>query len=96
MRLLCLLLILISSVCAKEIMDLGNLDIKGNLNLPSYKLNSDVLSLDESLKKIAKIEYDIDSQVESIDEKKQIKNGFQLIDEDDLSFDIKVQKKRLE
>lgn len=96
MRLLCLLLILITSVNAKEIMDLGNLDIKGNLNLPSYKLNSDTLSLDESLKKIAKIEYDKDSKIDAVEERTNILNGFQLIDEDDLSFDIKVQKERLE
>ena len=92
MRLLIIFLTLNS--WASGIIDLGNLDIKGNLNMPLYKIKSSVLSLDSSIKKIARLEYEqgmaIDNEVSAV------KTKYQLLGDRDFDFDIKVKKVGLE
>ncbi len=81
---------------ASDVMDLGNLDIKGNLNLPSYSLDTDILTLDSSLMKIASIEYKKDAVLDSKKDYHLPQKKKMLFNDNDFRFDIKIKKVSLE
>lgn len=90
-----LLLICFSTCCtASEFMELGNLDIKGKLNLPSYTIKSDLLTLDSSLLKVAKIAYNNNSLTkQNLDFK--VRKPMELLSNTDFDFDLSLIKVRL-
>ena len=95
MKMLFISFILFSNGYAKEIMDIGNLDVKGNMDLPKYQMQNDILSLQSSLQKIAKLNYE-----ENNEDITQNATFSSLQREDltveDMSFDLKIQKVRLD
>jgi hypothetical protein len=91
------ILVFLSLNCmAAGIIDLGNLDIKGNLNLPKYKLETRLLNLDSSLQKIARLEYEAISPTKTKVELSSSREGAQLLNQSDFVFDIKAKKVRLD
>ncbi len=96
MRLLIILTIFVSTVHAQEILDLGNLDIKGNLNLPKYSLESENLTLKSSLKKIATIEYEKNSELHFHESSKSPVSRIELTEQSDFKFDLDIRKVRLD
>lgn len=95
MKVLFISFFLLISAYAKEIMDIGNLDVKGNMDLPKYQMQNDILSLKSSLQKIAKLNYE-----ENNEDISQSATFSSLQREDlaieDMSFDLKIQKVRLD
>ena len=94
MRLI-LVLFFCVKIMANPIMDLGNLDIKGNLNLPSYQLETNIFDLNSSLKKISRLEYEASATVDDINitsNKSELNNDLA----EEFTFDLNIKKVRLD
>lgn len=96
MKILMVFSILSYSSYSQDVMELGNIDIKGNLNLPSYSLSSDILSMDSILKKVATIDFTNHSKINLKSYNVISIKEFKLTDSDDFNLDIIISKERLE